>query len=197
MSWLRAIGISVNLQYMDEGAMNDKLYNTVGDVFTPDMDLYIYNWTGDVDPTFMLSIFLTDQINAWSDCAWSSTAYDQLFEQQLTSLDTKQRQGIIWQMQQIAYRESPRTSRSVYPKGLEVVNTSRWDGWVQSPGSGSAIYSVDNIDSYLFVHPRAHEKSGGSPVGVLSIIVAAVVLVALGVVWLLLRKRPRAEEQAS
>ena len=39
------------------------------------------------------------------------------------------------------------------------MNTSRWDGWVQSPiGTGSAIYSVDNIDSYL---NRAPEGRGG------------------------------------
>jgi len=33
----------------------------------------------DPDPNFIMSIFTTDQINSWSDCAWSNPQYDKLF----------------------------------------------------------------------------------------------------------------------
>jgi len=85
--YLGAIGIRVKFTYMDEGAMNDYLYNTVGGKFVPNMDLYVYNWTGDVDPMFIFSIFLTSQINGWSDCAWSNPTYDRLYTQQASAID--------------------------------------------------------------------------------------------------------------
>ncbi len=98
-------------------------------------------------------------------------------------------------MQQIVYQQSPYIILA-YPRGLEAVDTSRWAGWVQSPtGDGSAIYSVDNIDSYLYVHPvhvTATSKSSGPLITFL--VSAAIAIVAIAV-WLLLRRRPQAVEQ--
>ena len=134
--------------------MNEYLYNEKNGVFTPNMDLFVYNWTGDVDPDFILSLFTKAQIGDWSDCAWWTPEYDKLYTQQSETIDPAARKQLIDRMQQIAYEQSP-YSVLAYPKGLEAVNTSEWEGWVQSPAkTGSAIYSVDNIDSYLSVHPK-------------------------------------------
>jgi peptide/nickel transport system substrate-binding protein len=187
--YLGAIGIDVKFTYMDEGAMNDYLYNTVGGKFVPNMDMYIYNWTGDVDPMFIFSIFLTNQINGWSDCAWSDPTYDRLYEQQASAIDPSRRQAILFQMQQILYQQSPYIILA-YPKGLEAVNTSRWTGWVQSPsGDGSAIYSVDNIDSYLYVHPRSGAATARSSGPLITFLVTAAISVVLIVIWLVMRRR--------
>jgi peptide/nickel transport system substrate-binding protein len=178
--------------------MNDYLYNTVGGKFVPNMDLYVYNWTGDVDPMFIFSIFLTSQINGWSDCAWSNATYDRLYSQQAAAVDPAKRQAILFQMQQLLYQQNPYVILA-YPKGLEAVNTSRWTGWVQSPsGVGSTIYSTDNIDSYLFVHP-AHAGNGAAAAKssgpLITFLVTAAIAVVLIVVWLVLRRRrPRAVE---
>jgi peptide/nickel transport system substrate-binding protein len=194
-AWLQAIGIRVKFAYMTEGAMNDYLYNAVGDRFTPNMDLYVYNWTGDVDPTFILSIFLTSQINNWSDCAWSDPQYDALFKQQSQTIDSQARKDIIWQMQQILYQQNPYIVLA-YPKGLEALDTAHWEGWVQSPtGTGSAIYSVDNIDSYLSVHPVTAAAASGNSSSPLIAVIAAVLVVAGIVIWLVLRRRPKALEE--
>jgi len=193
--YLQAIGIRVKFSYMDEGAMNDYLYNTVGGKYVPNMDLYIYNWTGDVDPMFIFSIFLTNQINGWSDCAWSNATYDRLYAEQAAAVDPASRQAILYRMQQILYQQSPYIILA-YPRGLEAVNVSRWSGWVQSPtGDGSAIYSVDNIDSYLSVHPRGATVATKSSGPLITFLVTATISVALVVIWLVLRRRrPRAEE---
>jgi peptide/nickel transport system substrate-binding protein len=175
--------------------MNDYLYNTAGGKFTPNMDLYVYNWTGDVDPMFIFSIFLTNQINGWSDCAWSNAGYDRLYNQQAAAIDPVKRQAILFQMQQLLYQQSPYIILA-YPKGLEAVNTSRWTGWVQSPsGDGSAIYSVDNIDSYLYVHPSggaAAARSNGPLITFLVTAAIAIVLIVVVLVWR--RRRPQAVE---
>ncbi len=187
--YLGAIGIDVKFQYMDEGAMNDYLYNTVGGKFVPNMDLYIYNWTGDVDPMFIFSIFLTNQINGWSDCAWSSPTYDELYARQASAIDPTRRQAILYEMQQLLYQQSPYIILA-YPNGLEAVNTSRWTGWVQSPsGDGSAIYSIDNIDSYLYVHPRGGAATAKSSGPLITFLVTAASAIVLVVVALVMRHR--------
>ena len=88
-----------------------------------------------------------------------------------------------------------------YPKGLEAVNTSEWDGWVQSPaGTGSAIYSVDNVDSYLYVHPKAgaaaaEGSDGGSSSATVYVVVAIAVVVIAAIALVLLRRGRRQVEE--
>ncbi len=197
VGWFEKLGIEVKFSYMNEGAMNEYLFNKKGGVFTPNMDMYIYNWTGDVDPDFMLSIFITEQIGNWSDCAWSDPEYDRLYQQQATTIDPVQRKALIDEMQRIIYKESPYIILA-YPKGLEAVNVSRWEGWVQSPaGTGSAIYSVDNFDSYLFVHPKTGATAADTAArGVWWFFAGVAVVVAIAVVVLLARRRSgHVEEQ--
>jgi len=193
--YLQAIGIRVKFSYMDEGAMDDYLYNTVAGAYVPNVDLYVYNWTGDVDPMFIFSIFLTNQINGWSDCAWSNATYDRLYAEQASAIDPAKRQAVLYRMQQILYQQSPYIILA-YPRGLEAVNVSRWSGWVQSPaGDGSAIYSVDNIDSYLTVHARGATVAAKSSGPLITFLVTAAISIVLIVTWLVLRRRrPRAEE---
>ncbi len=121
--WFEAIGIDIKFSYMTEGALNEYLYNEKDGVFTPNMDLFVYNWTGDVDPDFILSLFTKAQIGDWSDCAWWTPEYDKLYTQQSQTIDPAQRKALIDRMQQIAYEQSP-YSVLAYPKGLEAVNTS-------------------------------------------------------------------------
>lgn len=189
VGWFEDIGIDIEFTYMSEGAMNEYLYNEKDGVFTPNMDLFVYNWTGDVDPDFMLSLFIKDQVGDWSDCAWWSPEYDKLYYEQATTIDTAERNAQIDEMQQIIYEQSPYIILA-YPKGLEAVDVSRWEGWVQSPeGTGSAIYSVDNVDSYLFVHPKVGATvEDTSAKGVVWAVVGSAILAAIIVAWLLFRR---------
>jgi peptide/nickel transport system substrate-binding protein len=144
---------------------------------------------------FIFSIFLTNQINGWSDCAWSNPTYDRLYAQQAAAIDPSQRQAILFEMQRLLYQQSPYIILA-YPKGLEAVNTSRWTGWVQSPsGDGSAIYSVDNIDSYLSVHRVSAAVTTRSHGPLITFLITAVISVVLIVIVLVLRRRrPQAVE---
>jgi peptide/nickel transport system substrate-binding protein len=179
---------------MSEPAMSARVFNMSGSVFKPDYDMILWNWTGDVDPAFILSVFLTNQINSWSDCAYSNPVYDRLYDQQLTTLDGEQRKAVMDTMQQVLYKDSPYIVL-VYPQALEAVNTARWTGWVQSPSNGSAVYSVDNIDSYLFVHPKGAAAKGGGSAALAAALAAAAALVVAIVVWLVMRGRGRAVEE--
>jgi peptide/nickel transport system substrate-binding protein len=156
-SSLEQIGLQIKMQTMEDGAASAGMYNTVNGEFKPDYDLFVWGWTGDFDPGFLLSIFLTSQINSWSDCAWSNAEYDGLFKQQDSELDPQKRKELIWRMQQIVYDQSPYVVL-VYPQNLEVFDTAHWEGWVQQPaGTGT----VQNNWTYLNLRPKTAPASCG------------------------------------
>jgi peptide/nickel transport system substrate-binding protein len=106
-------------------------------------DLYIWAWDTDVDPSFMLSVMTTDQIpddpqdwTAWSDCFYSNPYYDQLFIDQQNAVDFEDRQAIIFEMQQILYRDCPYIVLW-YPYGLYAYRTDvfyNYPDMVANPG---------------------------------------------------------------
>jgi peptide/nickel transport system substrate-binding protein len=50
--WLDAVGLKIDYQILDEGAMVDKIYNFKGDTFAPDYDLFLWYWYSDPTPAF-------------------------------------------------------------------------------------------------------------------------------------------------
>ena len=105
--WFKDIGLDIDYQVIDNGALGDRQYNYDGKDYAPDFDMFIWGWGGDVDPNFILSVLTTNSIENWSDCIWSNAEYDKLFLQQQTTLDVQERIAIVKQMQQIVYDESP------------------------------------------------------------------------------------------
>ena len=69
---VRQLGLKVQLSIVDDGALEDALYNTVKGTFTPDYDMFLWGWYNDIDPGIELDYFTTSQIDNWSDCAWSN-----------------------------------------------------------------------------------------------------------------------------
>ena len=190
--WLRDIGLRVTLATMDDGSLSAHIYNTVKGRFTPDYDLFVWGWGGDFDPGFLLSIFLTSQINGWSDCAWSSKAYDALFARQDQQIDPAQRLQTIYRMEQMIYQQTPYISY-VYPETLQVYDTTHWTGWVNQPaGSGT----VNNVWTYLRVAPKPAAATASSNTPWIAAIVAAALVVVAALIWVRARRRrgPAAEE---
>ncbi len=190
--WLDAIGLKIDYQVIDEGALTDKIYNFKGNTFAPDYDLFLWYWYSDPDPNFILSVLTTGQIGSWSDTSFSDPEYDSLYAQQQTTVDQQARLQIIWRMQQIAYQKSPYITLT-YPQWLEGYNDGQWTGWVKTPsGDGPIIYTEYNIDSYLFANPVAAASSATSSSSTgLYAAVAAGAAVLVVVVLLVVRARRR------
>jgi peptide/nickel transport system substrate-binding protein len=193
--WFDALGLKIKLTVMDDGSMDDGLYNTVNNTFTPNFDMFIWGWAGDPDPNFILSVFTTSQINSWSDCAWSDPQYDKLFLEQQTTVDPAKRAGIVHQMEQILYQQSPYIP-TVYPESVEAFNDSGWRGWSATPSKGGGVFFTSPVmASYMSVHPIVATKSSSSKAALIAVIVAIAIAIAVVAVVATLRGRGKRVEE--
>jgi peptide/nickel transport system substrate-binding protein len=193
--WFEEIGLKIKYEVMDQDALGDKQYNYVGDEYAPDFDMFIWGWGGDIDPNFILSIMLTNSIEAWSDCMWSNAEYDALFEEQQSTIDVQERIAIVQQMQQIAYEESPYIVLA-YPRNTEVYDDVNWSGWVRSGNGKGLVWFNTQMDSYLSLEPATgdEESDGGSNTALIVGIIAAVVVIGLIIVFVVRGRGGKAEE---
>jgi peptide/nickel transport system substrate-binding protein len=193
--WLRQLGIKIDLQVMDNGALMDKLYNQQGDQFLPDFDLCIWGWYNAIDPGNSTSYFCTDQIGGWSDSAYSNPEYDKLYTAQLHTIDPVKRKAIIDQMQQIIYRDSPYLVLT-YNDDTEGWNTAKWTGWVRSPaGFGNVLNQSNGVFTYLEVQPKAvltSTTTGGGSSSTTWIILGVIAALIMIVAIVLVARRRRA-----
>jgi peptide/nickel transport system substrate-binding protein len=189
-----SIGIGIELAVMNDGSISDGIWTYKGSTYAPNYDLFIWGWSGNIDPDYMLADFITSQIEMWNDCCWSDKQYDSLYQQQASEMDAAKRKDQVTQMQQIFYQQAP-YAVLYYPKALIAYNTAKWEGWVPYPSSnGLVVLSGDNIDSYRLVHPvvataDSTSKSSSTTYIVIGVIVAIIVI--LLVVVLVRRGRGR------
>ncbi|HEX5641719.1 MAG TPA: ABC transporter substrate-binding protein [Thermoleophilia bacterium] len=195
--WLGQLGLKIQLSVENDGALVDGVYHYEGEDYAPDYDLFIWGWGSIADPGYQLGFFTSSQIEGWNDCCWSNAEYDGLFVQQDAEMDWPKRELQVQRMQQIFYADAPYMVL-YYPKALIAYNTAKWEGWVPYPGdNGMVVFSNDNIDSYVQVHPRAASETAAETEGPDTALIAGVAAAALAVaaIVLLLRRRGRAVEQ--
>ncbi len=187
--YLKAVGIGVTVQIMDEDAFTNDNYDNAND------DLYIWNWNADIDPGYILSTFTSGQMLNGSDSNYSNPAYDALYVKQASAIDPGQRKQIIVQMQQILYKDSP-YAILWYNTSVQAYRTDKWTGYVSvPPGANGAVFRNMLRQSYIDLRPKvaAAAHHGGSSVGIVVGVIVGV-LVVIGVVILLLRRRPQRVE---
>ena len=199
--WLEDVGLKIELQIMEDGALTDELYATKDGEFNPDYDMFLWGWYSDLDPSPILSYFTKAQINGWSDCAWYNAEYDKLYGQQATALDPAQRKAFIDKLQEIIYRESPYIP-TVYSNDLEAYNVDRWQGYAASPSEvGNVLfppYGNAGNENFLLIEPKtaaATPASGGSNTGLIVGVILAAAVVAIVVLLVVRRRRPTVMEE--
>ena len=191
--WFKKLGLKTVLSILDPGALQARIWNFQGNTYVPDFDMYVWDWAGYSDPGQTLSAEISAQIGNTNEPCWSNAEYDALNSRQAATLDANARKDLIWKMQQIMYEQTPWVVLS-YPQYLEAYNTAKWTGWVRmNDGKGPAFLTTGNVQSYVDLKPQTFAATS-SHAGVWAAIVAAVVVVLALIVWLVLRRRPRAEE---
>ena len=140
------VGIKLDLQTMDENTLGKTVYNTT------DWDIFVWGWdSGVADPDYMLGIVLCSQIGGNNDIYYCNKHYDQLYDQQATTVDEAARMNIVHLMQQDFY-DSAGYIVMWYQDKLQAYRTDTWTGWVQTPGGMVFNFTRDN---YLNVTPVA------------------------------------------
>ena len=88
-----SIGIGIDLAVMNDGSISDGIWTYKGSTYAPDYDMFIWGWSGNIDPDYMLADFITSQIEMWNDCCWSDKEYDSLYQQQAARDGRRRAQG--------------------------------------------------------------------------------------------------------
>lgn len=196
--WFGQLGLNIQYSVVDDGTLIGQQYNFVGNNFTPDYDMFMWNWTGlGVDPNFILSVFTTAQVANWSDCMYSNPEYDKLFTEQARTVDQQQRKAIIWKMQELLYQQTPYVTM-VYAADSTAFS-NKWQGWVASPTGACVAYNADNIDSWVNVHlataGSTTSKSGTNAWLIIGIVCAVVVVLGTATFVITRRRRDRRVEE--
>jgi peptide/nickel transport system substrate-binding protein len=192
-SYLKDVGIGTELQVMDENAFYDLNYDNA------DNDLYIWSWTADIDPGYILSTFTTDQILNGSDSEYSNPQYDALYIEQSEAVDPAQRQQLVQEMQQILYADAP-YSILWYNTLVQAFRTDSWTGYSHVPKAedGAAFRNMLR-DTYVNLRPVAATEntaeSGGDNTGVVVAVIVTIVVVVAIVAFVLARRRPKRVEE--
>ena len=74
--WLQDLGLKIQYQVMDDGIYYDRIWGYEGDTYSPDFDLYLWDWDGYADPGDTLASFTTSQIEYWNEPCWSDARFD-------------------------------------------------------------------------------------------------------------------------
>lgn len=134
---LAAIGIEAVIEYVTSSGLSDIIYSQ--DFNT---DMFIWGWTPDyADPSAIVDIFTTAQIEKKSDCYWANEEYDTLFELQKTQVNETERLETIKRLQQINY-ENCGYIVLLSKNKVEAYNGDKWEGLEAWPDKNGSLWNI-------------------------------------------------------
>jgi peptide/nickel transport system substrate-binding protein len=110
-------------------------------------DMYIWTWQSNPDPTFMLSVPLTNSIGSLNDTYFSDPKYNALVAAEASQPDQAKREQLIREAA-LYYYEHAAYCVLVYPNRLQAHRTDTLSGW-QNVKNG--VVENWTIESYLTV----------------------------------------------
>jgi len=185
------IGVSVQIQPVDEGTMETEV------MYNYNSDAFMWYWSGDFDPTYILGIHTADQIGGWSDTQWVNETYERLFLLQMQQTGGE-RQQTVFEMQKIWY-ESSGMIIITYPYDLFAWNTKYFTNWgdpESHPGRTMTPYFGAN-PLFLALQPVRVGGSGVSSTVLIAAGVAGAVIVGAAVMIIVRRRKGRSPEEVA
>jgi peptide/nickel transport system substrate-binding protein len=125
----KKIGVQLTQKALDSTAAFDAM--TAPDGKYANFDLALWDWTGLVDPDFMLSVVTCAQYGGWSDTGFCDKHYDAMYSQQQLTPDQAKRKDLVWRMQAYLAQKKP----YLWLAALDHVSavSTKWTGLVESP----------------------------------------------------------------
>jgi peptide/nickel transport system substrate-binding protein len=184
-----AIGIKLDVTIKLETALSTDVYGGA-------VDTYIWFWSGDPDPNYLLSIQSNYTLDGWNDNFWDNTSYNDLYVKQLADFDSAQRQQDVLAAQSLHYNSSVYIIY-IYPYGEWAWRTDGFTGW----GNWTS-HPYRQIDNFWGANPLFFDltplppANPGIPVTVLALIGIVVVAVVAAAVYFVLRSRKQKQKEA-
>ena len=98
------------------------------DVYSCKVELYLWVWSSNPDPNYMLSMQSSWTLDGWNDNYWVNTSYNRLYLAELGDRSPAQRQTDVRAAEQIQYEAAPFLI-TLYPYGEWAMRTDLWQGW--------------------------------------------------------------------
>ena len=109
------------MQALAEDALSAEVYGGL-------TDTYIWYWSGDPDPNYLLSIESGYTLDGWNDNYWNNATYNQLYVEHLAATNPTQRQSIVRAAEKLNY-ESAAYIVYIFPYGEWAYRTDLWTNW--------------------------------------------------------------------
>lgn len=181
-SFLKDVGIELNIETVDDGVLYDR------SMITKDYDMFIWGWGGDIDPTVLLNILTTSNIDNLNDVFYSNPAYDELVTKQATEMSQEKRIELVIEAQKLLYDDLP-YDILYYSNNNQLVRTDLISGIVPA-SNGAAFYAYTNAN-YI---DATFEGTASSRVNLPAIAVIGVVIIA-GIGFLIINKQKKTKEK--
>ena len=143
---LKTIGVELTTQQSDNATISAALGAPDGTFANNTMAQW--GWIPQMDPDFILSVVLCNQIGGLSETAYCNSDYDKLYGEQAQEIDPGKRKAIVWQMQEILERDRPYIV-TVQQNNVEA-HAPEWGGFIEDP-VGFLDYT-SNV-TFLSMHP--------------------------------------------
>ncbi len=115
------VGIQLTVKQELESALSTDVYGGY-------VDAYIWYWSGDPDPNYLLSIQSSWTLDGWSDNYWNNASYNHYYVAQLGDTNYSTRQADTRAAQKVQY-ESAVYIIYIFPYGEWAYRTDLWQGW--------------------------------------------------------------------
>lgn len=155
-SYLKAVGIELNIETVDDGVLYDR---TMGE---KDYDMFIWGWGGDIDPTVLLNVLTTDNIDNLNDIFYSNPEYDAIVEAQTHEMDRAKRVEMVHEAQALLYEELP-YDILYYAENHQLVRNDLITGL--KPTVSGAVFFANTIVNYAdatFITEAAESSANSS-----------------------------------
>jgi peptide/nickel transport system substrate-binding protein len=140
------VGIQLNFTTLDANSLGSTVYNS----HAPNWDIFVWGWdTGVYDPDYLLGVPLCNQIGSNNDVYYCNRHYDELYNEQATTLDAAHRLALVHQAQQFYYDDAAYIIMW-YQDKLQGYRTDTWTGWTEVNGGIILNFTRDN---YLKARP--------------------------------------------
>jgi ABC-type transport system substrate-binding protein len=183
------LGVQVDYRVVLESAMTNIVYG--GEV-----ESYIWWWSADVDPNYILSIQSDFALNGWSDNYFDNRTYNLLYRQHLAAMNRTDRQGYVHEAQRVHYAALPFIIL-VYPFFHYAWWTDEFTGWGDMnahPGRQVGAF-FGKHPLFLSLEPTGQGNVFAQSLPVLiGLAVGAAIAAGVGVALYISRGRRRKEE---